>query len=313
MNRLFLVLATALAFGCDDATSTFDAPDTQIEDVDSFDLGTSDAILDQGDDMKAPFTDSFFLSDKFLNIAHRGGGLLAPEETLIAYQNAVDLGADVIECDVHATSDGVIICMHDTSVSRTTDGTGFIRDMTLAQLKALDAGYHFTTDDGLTFPYRGQGVEVATLNELLETFPTMHVAIEIKQYTPPIIDELLAVLDQHDAQERVMVASFSDATLAAFRAARPQIVTSYALGEMLAFARLNDTTETDYVPPAQLIQAPMEQTTQANVERAHRLGVKIQVWTVNKREDMERFIALDVDGIFTDDPALLNEIIDEQP
>ncbi len=306
---LLLVLTTVLALGCDDATSPMPDSDAQILDAGVDDLGQPDATNDQGDDMKSPFVDSLFLSDQFLNIAHRGGGLLAPEETIAAYQNAVTIGADVIECDVHATSDGVVVCMHDSSVSRTTDGIGAIRGMTLAEVKALDAGFDFTTDGGVTFPYRGQGVQVPTLDELLDAFPNTHIAIEIKQDDPPIVDALAAVIDNHDAASRVMVAAFSDATLNAFRAARPDIITSFALGEMLAFSRLTDATESAYASKGQIIQAPMDQTTAENISRAHRLGLKIQVWTVNEREDMERFIDLDVDGIFTDDPALLREVL----
>ncbi len=309
MNKFpLLILATFLALGCDDPTSSAPDSDAQILDAGADDLGQADATNDLGGDMENPFADSLFLSDQFLNIAHRGGGLLAPEETIVAYQNAVTIGADVIECDVHATSDGVVVCMHDSSVSRTTDGIGAIRGMTLAEVKALDAGYHFTTD-GVTFPYRGQGVQVPTLDELVEAFPNTHIAIEIKQDDPPIVDAVAEVIDKHDAASRIMVAAFSDATLNAFRAARPDIITSFALGEMLAFSRLTDATESAYVPKGQIIQAPMEQTTAENIARAHRLGLKIQVWTVNERADMERFIDLDVDGIFTDDPALLREVL----
>ncbi len=310
MNKFpLLVLATVLALGCDDATSSVPDSDAQILDAGSNDLGHADATNDLGADMETPFADSLFLSDQFLNIAHRGGGLLAPEETIVAYQNAVTIGADVIECDAHATSDGVVVCMHDSGVSRTTDGIGAIRGMTLAEVKALDAGYHFTKDGGVTFPYRGQGVQVPTLDELFEAFPTSHIAIEIKQDAPPIVDAVAEAIDRHDAAGLVMVAAFSDATLNAFRAVRPDIITSLALGEMLAFSRLTDATEADYIAKGQIIQAPMEQTTAENIARAHRLGLKIQVWTVNESADMERFIGLDVDGIFTDDPALLSELL----
>jgi glycerophosphoryl diester phosphodiesterase len=310
MNKFpLLVLATVLALGCDDATSSVPDSDAQILDAGPDDLGQADATNDLGGDMKNPFADSIFFSDQFLNIAHRGGGLLAPEETIVAYQNAVTIGADVIECDVHATSDGVVVCMHDSSVSRTTDGIGAIRGMTLAEVKDLDAGYNFTADGGTTFPFRGQGVQIPTLDELFDAFPTTHIAIEIKQDDPPIVDAVAEAIDRHDAASRVMVAAFSDATLNAFRVAQPEIITSFALGEMLAFSRLTDATETDYIAKGQIIQAPMEQTTTENIARAHRLGLKIQVWTVNKRSEMERFMALDVDGIFTDDPALLMEIL----
>src|SRR5690606_41056275 len=91
-----------------------------------------------------------------LVIAHQGGDHLWPGNTMLAFQNAVDLGADVLEMDLHITSDGALILMHDDTVDRTTDGTGEIEAMTLDELKELDAGYDWTRDDGATHPSRGQ-------------------------------------------------------------------------------------------------------------------------------------------------------------
>ncbi|MEZ4374468.1 MAG: glycerophosphodiester phosphodiesterase family protein [Polyangiaceae bacterium] len=105
------------------------------------------------------------LSNHFLNIAHRGGRKLAPEHTLVAYQNGLDVGADILELDVHATSDGVLVLMHDDTVDRTTNGTGAIKELTFAELRSLDAAYNFSEDGGQTFPYRGKGIQVPTLEE----------------------------------------------------------------------------------------------------------------------------------------------------
>ena len=106
-----------------------------------------------------------------LVFAHQGGEGLWPSNTLFAFQKAVELGADVLDTDMHMTSDGALVLMHDQTVKRTTDSTGAIRDLTLEQIKKLDAAYRFTTDDGQTFPYRGQGISVPTLEELFEAFP----------------------------------------------------------------------------------------------------------------------------------------------
>src|SRR3990167_5332435 len=135
------------------------------------------------------------LCGKNLVIAHRGGARLWPEESMIAFQNAVAAGADVLELDVHATKDGKVVCMHDELVDRTTDGTGLIREKTFAEVQALDAAAKFTTDGGKTFPHKGKGIKVATLEEVLRAFPAMPFSIEIKQYKPSIVDEVLAVID----------------------------------------------------------------------------------------------------------------------
>ena len=98
-----------------------------------------------------PFFDP---DDEVLVMAHRGGRRLWPENTLYAYQKAAELEVDVLEMDVHSTQDGVLVMLHDDTVDRTTDGSGAIQEYALADLQALDAGYHWTDDEGVTYPYR---------------------------------------------------------------------------------------------------------------------------------------------------------------
>ena len=134
---------------------------------------------------------------RFLVFAHRGGGGLYPENTLGAFADSAKLGADVLELDVRATSDGKIVVLHDAAVDRTTDGHGKISEMPLAAVKKLDAGYPFTTDGGQTFPFRGKGVVVPTLDEIFTAFPEMTFNIEPKQETPSIIAPLCGLIRQH--------------------------------------------------------------------------------------------------------------------
>lgn len=245
----------------------------------------------------------------FLNIAHRGGGQLAPEETAEAYKNAIAVGAHVIECDVHSTLDGALVCMHDSTVDRTTNGTGKITAMTLEQLRNLDAGYDFSQDGGKTFPFRGKGIRVATLDEFLQSYPAGGYAIEIKQSDPPIGAQVVQAIVAHQALGQTVVASFNDQTISEVRAIEPKLTTALALGEMLALAGLADADEAAYVPPALVIQAPTGQMeTAALVGRAHRLGMKVQFWTVNDPVEMQALKAAGADGIFTDDPAKLAQV-----
>ena len=282
--------------------------DTPQDTASSEDVIAADAI-DAASDVTTA-TVNVHLLPGFLNIAHRGGGRLAPEETRIAYQNAIQVGADVIECDAHSTADGIVVCMHDETVDRTTDGKGSIQGMTFAQLRALDAGYAYSPDGGLTFPYRGKGLQVASLDEFLQIDPDIGLSIEIKQADPPIESQVVQAIVASGALNRTVLISFNDDTMAQVRALEPRLTTGLALGEMLAFSTLEDTDEAQYVPPARVIQAPTNQMDpKLLVARAHRLGMKVQFWTINDAKQMSDLIALGADGIFTDDPATLHGVV----
>lgn len=257
--------------------------------------------------------DNVLLCGDRLLIAHRGGARLRPEATLPAYEHAAALGADVLELDVHTTSDGEVVCLHDDNVDRTTDGTGAVHELTLAALRALDAGYRYTPDGGATYPWRGQGVTVPTLGEVLEAHPAAWFTIEIKQTRPDMVDALLAVLDARGAAGRVVVVSVSDDVVHAVRERRPDVLTAMGAGEMITFHALAEETEADYVPPTRLVQPPYSTITEQVVARANRLGMRLHPWTVNDRADMERLLALGAHGIMTDDPALLAEVIAGAP
>ena len=244
-----------------------------------------------------------------LLIAHRGGGALRPEETLPAFATAAALGADVLELDVHSSADGEIVCMHDDDVDRTTNGTGPVHALTLAELRALDAGYDFTPDGGASHPYRGMGITVPTLAEVLAAHPSAWFSIEIKQTSPDIVDEVLTVVDASGSASRVVLVSFSDAVVAEIRARRPDLATGMSLAETLAFANLRPGSEATYVPPTLIAQIPQGSVTADVVTRAERFGVRLHAWTVNDRPTMQALLDLGVHGIMTDDPALLADVL----
>ncbi len=256
--------------------------------------------------------DNVLLCGEPLLIAHRGGGKLRPEETLPAFENAAALGADVLELDVHSTSDGEIVCLHDDTVDRTTDGTGAVHDFALADLQALDAGYHFTSDSGATYPWRGKGVSIPTLAQVLDAHPDAWFSIEIKQATPDIVDPVLDLLDEKGAAGRVVVVSFFDEVVQEVRNKRPDILTGMALGEMLELNAVTDDTEQSYQAPTRIVQPPENAITAEFVARANRLGLRLHAWTVNDRPRMEELLELGTHGIMTDDPALLGEVIAER-
>ena len=251
-----------------------------------------------------------------LVIAHQGGEELWPSNTMVAYERAVALGVDVLEMDLHVTADGTLVLIHDETVDRTTDGTGVVEQMTLAEVKALDAGYYWTDDDGQTFPFRGQGITVATLEEVFQAFPTMPMNIEIKLVeTAPVVEPFCQMIRQYNMQDKVLVASFHQDALDQFRAACPEVSTSTTQNEVISFfARHAVGLAASYSPVAQAVQVPEYRSgihilTPGFVKDAHSRGMDVHVWTINEAEDMQRMIDLGVDGIITDRPDILLELL----
>jgi glycerophosphoryl diester phosphodiesterase len=249
------------------------------------------------------------LVGKLLNVAHRGGGKLAPEESLQAFQNAVNVGADMLEMDLHASSDGVVVLHHDATVDRVTDGTGLVKEMSFEQLRALDAGYRYTNDGGQTYPFRGTGVVIPTFREILEAFPDMIFSAEIKQSDPPIVDAVLEILADTGMEDRVILVSFSDATVRAVREKNPRIVTGAATGEMVEFSLLTEESAANYTPPCPIFQIPGIDAALLGI--AQDMGLVVQVWTINDPDDMRLYRDMGVNGIMTDDPAMLETILNE--
>ncbi len=251
---------------------------------------------------------NLLLSDRVLNIAHRGGRFSRPESTLLSFEHGLEAGADVLELDVHASSDGVLVAIHDDSVDRTTDGEGEVRSMTFDVLQALDAGYHFSPDDGVTFPYRGTGISIPSVEMIFSVFPDAYYSIEIKQTDPPIADALVELVHEHGFGERTIIASFDDDTIAAVRAEDPELFTSMSVDEMLEL--YDNIGNLDYIPAALFVHSPWELTSPEFVDYVHALGLKVHPWTVNSPVVMGDMIDRGVDGIITDDPDLLAKLLD---
>ena len=244
-----------------------------------------------------------------LVIAHQGGDGLWPSNTLYAFERAVALGVDLLELDVHGSVDGELVVIHDDTVDRTTDGEGAVAELSLEQIEALDAGYGWSVErEGERFPYRGLGITIPTLDEVLAAFPDMAMVIEIKPDSEIVAQRLCSVLRAAGKAEQVLVGSFHAAALGAFRDACPEVGTSAAPNEarnffIASFAHLAAA----YTPPTEAFQVPEYQgglhvVTRRFVRGAHARNIDVQVWTVNERSDMRRLIALGVDGIITDRP-----------
>jgi len=250
-----------------------------------------------------------------LVMAHRGGAGLWPENTMYGFERAVDLGVDMLETEIHSTADNILVLMHDSTVDRTTNGSGPIRAFTLEELKTLDAGYNWTSDGGQTFPFRGCGITVPTLEEVFTALPTARINIDIKQEKPSLVEPLCKTIRTFDMTDKVMVASFNSKVLKAFRRVCPEVTTSAGTGEVAFFFMVNMVfLGAVYRPACQAFQVPeyssgLRVLTKRFVETAHGLNLAVHVWTINEVTDMKRLLALGVDGIVTDYPDRLISLL----
>ena len=251
---------------------------------------------------------------------HRGASGEAPENTLPAFERALAEGAAILETDVHLTRDGEVVIAHDPDVSRTTNGTGIIAELRLAELSSLDAGHRFSPDDGATHPYRGLGVRIPTLREVFRRLPRARFNIEVKQNDPRLVAAVVGLVAEHERAHLTLLAGAEAETLAAVRAELERRGVAAALGasvaDVLGFVRaaLGQGKAPDgpmalQIPPS---FAGQPLVTRALVEFAHSHDVQVHVWTINEESEMRQLLALDVDGIMSDFPGRLRAVVDAQ-
>lgn len=273
--------------------------------------------------------DNPWLERRVLNYAHQGGAREGPSSTLHAMHQAVSGGAHAIELDVHATADRHLVVCHDATVDRTTEGTGRIADLTLAEVQALDNAYWWVPGTVVNhdaepseFVLRGRApgdaaLRIPTLREVLEEFPGTILNLDIKQTAPevePYEEDVARLLREYGRTDDVIVASFSDDAVAAFSAAAPEIATAAASNATAAFyfAAVNG----EEPPPCRAValQVPptfggVDVVDERFVGAAHRAGLAVHVWTIDEREEMEALLEVGVDGIMTDRPGLLGVVL----
>jgi glycerophosphoryl diester phosphodiesterase len=264
----------------------------------------------------------FFQSDRPLVIAHQGGELLAPSNTLTAFQQAVDLGVDVLEFDIHITKDGHLVTIHDSSVDRTTNGKGNVHDLTLDEIQKLDAGYYFEDLEG-ELSYRGKGAYIPTLEEVFQSFPNMKMVIEIKDDNPTerlseISEKLWTLIQKFQKEDQVVVASFDQKIINQFKGISDgQVALSAGEDEIRKFIIFKKLFLANlYKPNADVFQIPTKESifNLANpsiMKEAERRNVNIQYWTIDDKETMRSLLEDGADGIITNRPDLLLEVLTE--
>ena len=251
--------------------------------------------------------------------AHRGGSQLWPENTMLSFEGAVGLGYRYLETDVHLTKDGVLVTIHDATVDRTTDSSGLVRALPLAELKGLDAGYRFSPDGGRAYPLRGQGATIPTLAEVVKAFPHVSLNIDLKRHDVAMVEAMAAFIEERGLHDRLLIASFADGIIKAFRRRTEGRVATAAAGwETRLFWLTSRLGLTRLIRPAyDALQVPPSMGRLTVVDRrllaaASRRGVQVHVWTVDEAAEMRRLLALGVDGIMSDRPDLLLEVLAEE-
>jgi glycerophosphoryl diester phosphodiesterase len=240
-------------------------------------------------------------------IGHRGNRAYAPENTLESLLEAVALGADALEFDLRVSRDGQLVVFHDPTLERTTDGQGQVDQQCVAELKRLDAGAHFTRDGGRSFPWRGRGVTVSTFDEIVEALPR-HMPCIIELKTPAATEPLRQAVRRHDLAARVIVAGFDP------RSTRPLRGAGFALGAsrpdvlaLLPSALLRRRATPKHVQalciPQRWHGLPVPIAALARTLRGS--GAVQHVWTVNEPVEALQLWRDGVQGIISDDPALM--------
>lgn len=254
-----------------------------------------------------------YLAGAPMLVAHRGGSRLAPENTLEAFQSALDVWeADMLELDVRLTRDGEVVVIHDPTVDRTTDGSGPVASLTLAELQRLDAGCRFIDPQGRA-GFRDQGVRVPRFEDVLTAFPAARLNVEVKESR--VAAPLVEIVRRHNAEARVLVAAEYERRRLAARgypgpwgASRHQVLLFWMLHRLPGGGF--------YTPAADVLQVPETHrgrriVTPGFVREAHRRNLPVQVWTVDDADSMRRLLSWGVDGVQTDRPDRLALVLHE--
>jgi glycerophosphoryl diester phosphodiesterase len=241
--------------------------------------------------------------------AHRGAAVELPENTLPAFRRAAEIGVDAIETDVHMTRDGQVVVSHDPSGERMANAPVRWSDIDLAEARALDLGWGLVAPDGGR-PHLGKKIGVCTLEEAIVELPGMRWNVDIKQFAPPMVDAVLALLRRLRAEDRVTLASFRWRTLLAVRRRGYGGETALSQPEVAALLVTPDRVWRRLPFTGTAVQIPLAAgrvrlDRAAFIGRCHGLGLRVDYWTVNEPKEAARLLALGADGIMTDDPAAI--------
>lgn len=250
-----------------------------------------------------------------LIVAHRGASGLYPENTILSMQQAHRQGADLIEIDVRLTQDGFVVVLHDATVNRTTNGSGCINKMTLAEARSFDAGYRFTPDNGRSHPFIGSGLHIPLLSEVLEALPSARFQIELKEDNFVLAEAVLHVIRQHNALTRTQIATAYGRLLRFISNKEPEAVLAHSALDAARIV-LCAVLRRDYCPrlhsgfldlPFGVLRHPVLLARIKDLASKHSL--KLCAYIVNDLDHMRQLISMGVEGFITDYPAEAKQLV----
>lgn len=237
------------------------------------------------------------------NVAHRGFSEGYPENTMLAFKKALEAHCDAIELDVQLSRDGELVVIHDEKLERTTNGTGYVKDYTLEELKKFDASYTFVGKYGFN--------EIPTLREyfdLVKDFP-IYTNVEIKNSIieyPEIEEKLIALIREYHLSDRVVISSFNHQSIQKCKKLAPEIQGGLISGSWIINAgSYTKKSGVEFFHPRYVFLKPL------NVWELHKNGIKIHAWTVNEEKDMRTLIKEGIYGIITNNPEKLHKVLEE--
>jgi glycerophosphoryl diester phosphodiesterase len=254
----------------------------------------------------------FLASHRPLVFAHRGGSLLAPENTFPAFDRGIDAGADGIELDVHLSRDKVVVVHHDATLGRTTDRSGPIAALTADELARVDAGFRYRQDGG--YPFRGRGVGIPRLRDVLARYSSARFIIEMKQDTDALARATITAVRDAGSLERTCLGSFGGRALSAAREHEPLVATSAGRREVAAALFRAWIRRPSADVPYDVLQVPetyrgIRVVSPSFVREAGASGVPVQIWTVDAERDIERLLDWGVQGIISDRPDIAVAVV----
>jgi glycerophosphoryl diester phosphodiesterase len=248
-----------------------------------------------------------------LVIPHAGGDGLFPEDTLYAYEHSMEMGGDVIDADVFLTADGVPIAFHDSTLERTTNGTGLVEDKSYAELEALDAAWNFEPNE--QYPLRGQGIAIPTIEAILRRFPHTLVTLDLKDLRTEAVAPLCALLRMLGRTTDVYVGVDTNEQVMLFRELCPEVHTSGTDAERRAMRAARDAGDTTFVTnqlvgqPAFLADDGTKRISSDYLAYSHSKGIAVLTWVVDDPKDMTDLIKMGIDGIYTRRPDLMVKLL----
>lgn len=258
-------------------------------------------------------TNNPFRIGRPLVIPHAGGDALFPENTLYAYEHSIAMGGDVIDIDVSLTADGVPIAFHDSTLERTTNGTGRVQDATLADLADLDAAWNFHPEQH--YPLRGQEVTIPTIEAILTEFPHTLATLDLKDLRTEAVEPICSLLTALRRTNDVYVGVDTDEQVMLFRQSCPQVHTSGTTAERRAIRAAREAGDVTFVS-AQLVGQPAfladdgsRRISADYLEFSHHLGTAVLTWVVDDPADMTDLIEMGIDGIYTRRPDVMIQLL----